>query len=109
MHTVEHPAIRSEHATPADRIAAALDDITRDLEQATRMADGVDKYERLSVLFRREAKCWKSYHATLTRRLSWRSAAAAADRAFRLAQYWEARAIAELQDSGQLWPLGRVA
>lgn len=68
-----------------------------------------DTYERLALLHRQEAQAWNAYVETLRRRVAWTAGCAAADRAHRLAAGYEHKAVALLQDSGQLWPAEYVA
>lgn len=100
----------------AAQIEEALDAVLADIEYELRTPPeqrGADTYERLALLHRQEALAWKAYLETLKRRVAWTAACAAADRAHRLAAGYEHKAVALLQDSGQLWPaeyvVGEVA
>ena len=96
----------------AAQIEEALDAALSDIEHELRTPPErrtADTYERLALLHRQEAQAWQAYLELAHRRVAWTAACAAADRSHRLATRYEHKAVALLQDSGQLWPIEYVA
>lgn len=96
----------------AAQIEEALDAVLADVEYELRTPPErrtAEVYERLALLHQQEAEAWKAYLELCNRRVGWTAACAAADRAHRLATRYEHKAVALLQDSGQLWPTEYVS
>jgi hypothetical protein len=85
--------------THAPRIYV-LDRICKQIETTLRMADGVEKFERLADLHEQEADFWQRRFESSNRRLDWLACAAATERARALSQQWAKRAGHKAHSAG---------